>query len=84
MRKIVFDEEEMLVLAILEAHTRKDMIICLEEVLSEVKDDPDMKAIIISAAEKMKRISDEAFDHLELEAYREELRAEDAEEGEQG
>ncbi len=79
MRKIVFDEEELLVLAVLEPDTRKNTIARLEEILPEVKDDPDMEAIVISAAEKLKRITDEAFDLLGLEEYREELQAEDEE-----
>ena len=78
MRKIVFDEEELLVLAVLEPDTRKNTIARLEEILPEVRDDPDMEAIVISAAEKLKRITDEAFDLLGLE-YREELQAEDEE-----
>ena len=79
MRKIVFDEEELLVLAVLEPDTRKNTIARLEEILPEVRDDPDMEAIVISAAEKLKHITDEAFDLLGLEEYREELQAEDEE-----
>ena len=82
MRKIAFDEEELLVLAVLEPDTRKNTIARLEEILPEVKDDPDMEAIVISAAEKLKRITDEAFELLGLEEYREELQAEDEEGGE--
>ena len=83
MRKIAFDEEELLVLAVLEPDTRKNTIARLEEILPEVKDDPDMEAIVISAADKLKRITDEAFDLLGLEEYREELQAEDEEGGEE-
>ena len=83
MRKIVFDEEELLVLVVLEPDTRKNTIARLEEILPEVRDDPDMEAIVISAAEKLKRITDEAFDLLGLEEYREELQAEDEEGGEE-
>ena len=83
MRKIVFDEEELLVLAVLEPDTRKNTIARLEEILPEVKDDPDMEAIVISVAEKLKRITDEAFDLLGLAEYREELQAEDEEGGEE-
>ena len=83
MRKIVFDEEELLVLAVLEPDTRKNTIARLEEILPEVRDDSDMEAIVISAAEKLKRITDEAFDLLGLEEYREELQAEDEEGGEE-
>ena len=83
MRKIAFDEEELLVLAVLEPDTRKNTIARLEEILPEVKDDPDMEAIVISAIEKLKRITDETFDLLGLEEYREELQAEDEEGGEE-
>jgi hypothetical protein len=38
-----------------------------------------MEAIVVSAAEKLKRISDEAFAGLDLETYREELKEEDEE-----
>ena len=81
MRKIAFDEEELLVLAVLDPDTRKNTITRLEEILPEVKDDPDMEGIVISAALKLKRITDEAFDLLGLEEYREELQAEDEEGG---
>ena len=83
MKKIAFDEEELLVLAVLDPDTRKNTITRLEEILPEVRDDPDMEAIVISAAEKLKRITDEAFDLLGLEEYREELQAEDEEGGEE-
>ena len=79
MRKIAFDEEELLVLAVLEPDTRKNTIARLEEILPEVKDDPAMEALVISAVAKLKRITDEAFDLLGLEEYREELQAEDEE-----
>ena len=79
MKKIAFDEEELLVLAVLDPDTRKNTITRLEEILPEVKDDPDMEAIVVSAAEKLKRISDEQFGALDLNSYREELQAEDEE-----
>jgi len=82
MRKITFDEEELLVLAILEPDNRKNTIVRLEEILPEVKDDPDMEAIVVSVTEKLKLISDEVYKQLGLEEYREELLAEDEEGGE--
>lgn len=82
MRKITFDEEELLVLAILEPDNRRNTIVRLEEILTEVKDDPDMEAIVVSVTEKLKLISDEVYKQLGLEEYREELLAEDEEGGE--
>lgn len=80
MRKISFDEEELLVIAVLEPGSRKETEKRLEEILPEVRDDPDMEAILVSAAEKLKRISDEEFDWLDLDSYRDEW----TEEGEEG
>ena len=82
MKKITFDEEELLVLAILEPDNRKNTIVRLEEILPEVKDDPDMEAIVVSVTEKLQLISDEVYKQLGLEEYREELLAEDEEGGE--
>ena len=82
MRKITFDEEELLVLAILEPDNRKNTIVRLEEILPELKDDPDMEAIVVSVTEKLKLISDEVYKQLGLEEYREELLAEDEDGGE--
>ena len=79
MKRIAFDEEELLVLAILEPDTRRNTIRQLEAVLPEVKEDPDMKAIVISAAEKLKRIYDEEFSSLDIEEYREVLKDDDEE-----
>lgn len=81
MKKIAFDEEELLVLAVLAPATRRNTIRMLEDVLPEVKEDPDMEAIVVSAAEKLKQISDEAFAGLDLDTYREELKEEDEEGG---
>lgn len=80
MRKISFDEEELLVMAVLEPGSRKETEKRLEEILPEVRDDPDMEAILVSAAEKLKRISDEEFDWLDLDSYRDEW----TDEGEEG
>ena len=77
MRKITFDEEELLVLAVLEPGSREETIARLEEILPEVQDDQDMAGIVISTAEKLKRISEEAFDNLGLDVYRRELQEED-------
>ena len=82
MRKITFDEEELLVLAVMEPDNRKNTIAMLTKILPEVKDDPDMEAIVVSVTEKLKLISDEVYKQLGLEEYREELLAEDEEGGE--
>ena len=70
MRKIYFDEEELLVLSMFETDTREGTIRKLEDILPELGEDPDMEAIVVSAAEKLKLITDEAFSALDLEEYR--------------
>ena len=70
MRKIYFDEEELLVLSMFETDTREVTIRKLEDILPELGEDPDMEAIVVSAAEKLKLITDEAFSALDLEEYR--------------
>lgn len=77
MRKITFDEEELLAIAVLDPGTRQNTIRQLEDILPELRDDPDMEAIVISAAEKLKLISEEAFTRLDLESYRDELSEEE-------
>ena len=42
MKKISFDEEELYVIAVFEPATRAGTIALMEEVLPEVKEDPDM------------------------------------------
>lgn len=70
MRKIYFDEEELLVLSMFETDNREGTIRKLEDILPELGEDPDMEAIVVSAAEKLKLITDEAFSALDLEEYR--------------
>ena len=80
MRKITFDEEELLAIAVLDPDTRQNTIRQLEDILPELQDDPDMEVIVSSEEEKLKLISEEAFAELDLESYRNEF-LEDDEEG---
>ena len=73
MRKITFDEEELFAIAVFEPDTRVNTIKRLERVLPELEDDPEMRDLIRSAREKLKKISDREYSLLELDSYREEL-----------
>ena len=53
----------------------------MEEVLAELSEDPEMKALLVSVKEKLSRISDKDFEQLDLESYRDELEEEDEAEG---
>ena len=79
MRKITFDEEEMFALAVLESADRKSMAAKMADILPELKEDPEMHSLILSAMEKLKKISDRDYEKLGLDAYREELRYMDEE-----
>jgi len=79
MRKITFDEEELFALAILEPADRKSMVAKMGEILPELKEDPEMYSLLLSAMEKLKRISDRDYEKLGLDDYREELRYMDEE-----
>ena len=81
MKKISFDEEELYVIAVFEPATRAGTISLMEEVLPEVKEDPDMYNLLFSTLEKLKLVSDEVFESLDLDSYREdpELESEDDE-----
>ena len=58
MKKITFDEEELFAIAVFEPDTRVNTIKRLERVLPELQDDPEMRDLIRSAREKLKKISD--------------------------
>lgn len=73
MRKITFDEEELFAIAVFEPDTRVNTIKRLERVLPELQDDPEMRDLIRSAREKLKKISDREYSLLDLNFYREEL-----------
>ena len=73
MRKITFDEEELFAIAVFEPGSRKETTAKMSGVLEELTEDPDMHALIVSASEKLKRISDKEFEELDIDGYREEL-----------
>ena len=84
MRKITFDEEELFAIAVFKPDTRANTAALMESVLPELEDDEDMHAIVLSAKEKLKRITDEEYALLGLEEYREELAYDDEDEDDSG
>jgi len=74
--KIDFTFDEMMVLAIFEEDSRSKSIDAMYEVLGEIHDDPDMEELLISALDKLERISDEKYlkiDFREYDLYMDEL-----------
>ena len=82
MRKITFDEEELFAIAVFEPGSREETAAKMARVLEELTEDPDMHALIVSASEKLKRISDREFKELAIDGYREELAWEEEEDPE--
>ena len=80
MKKITFDEEELYAIAVFNMETREKAITGMEKVLDLMDDDPEMKALIVSVKEKLKRITDKDYKELDVERYIEELEEEDDEE----
>ena len=70
MKKISVDEEELYVIAVFEPATRAGTISLMEEVLPEVKEDQDMYDLLFSTLEKLKLVTDEVFESLDLDSYR--------------
>lgn len=80
MKKITFDEEELYAVAVFNMETREKAITGMEKVLDLMDDDPEMKALLVSVKEKLKRITDKDYKELDVERYIEELEEEDDEE----
>ena len=83
MKKITFDEEEMFVIAVFNPDTRSYTIHIMSEVLPELKDDQDMFDLLLSAMEKLKRISDDEYKKMDLSDYRDEIEWAIEEEGQE-
>ena len=80
MKKITFDEEELYAIAVFNMESREKAITGMEKVLDLMDDDPEMKALLVSVKEKLKRITDKDYKELDVEHYIEELEEEDDEE----
>ena len=81
MKKISFDEEELYVIAVFEPATRTGTISLMEEVLLEVKEDQDMYNLLFSTLEKLKLVTDDVFESMDLDSYREDLEIESEDDG---
>ena len=80
MKKITFDEEELFAIAVFTPDTRSNTVASMSNVLPELEEDAEMHALLLSALEKLKRISDQEYNKMDLDAYREEMKLEDEQE----
>ena len=75
MSKVKFEEDELAVVALFQANTRKDTIDILKdtlEALEERREDPsedDLMETIASAISKLQMIEDKYYYSLDLNAY---------------
>lgn len=72
MRKVTFEQNEMLVMAMFDAGNRKHTLERIEEVIPYVQDDEKVLPLVVTTIEKMKRLSDADFHKLDLEPYKQE------------
>ena len=73
MRKIQFEENEYLVIAMFEANNRLTTMEKIAEVVPFVEDDEEIYPLVMTTLEKMKCLSDEDFKKLDLEPYKQEV-----------
>ena len=75
MSKVKFEEDELAIVALFQANTRKDTIDILKdtlEALEETKEDPlgdDLLETIVSAINKLQMIEDKYYYSLDLSTY---------------
>lgn len=72
MRKIQFEENEYLVMAMFEESDRLSTMEKIEEVVPFVEDDSEIYSLVMTTIEKMKCISDDDFKKMDLEPYKQE------------
>lgn len=72
MRKIQFEENEYLVMAMFEESNRLSTMEKIEEVVPFVEDDSEIYPLVMTTIEKMKCISDDDFKKMDLEPYKQE------------
>lgn len=70
MKRIRFEEEEICVISCFDTSNREIALKAVENVIPFTKDDDELSALVVSAAEKLKMVPDEEFDQLDFEFYR--------------
>ncbi|MCC8102112.1 MAG: transposon-transfer assisting family protein [Clostridiales bacterium] len=69
MTKIIFDEDELIVMAMFEAGSREKTAEEIKEILPYIKGDSELEEVVNTTVEKMKQISDSEFAQIDLDAY---------------
>ena len=79
MRKIVFEDDEMRIITMFDTTSRDTALAAVQAVIPLTREDTELSAVVVSAAEKLKQIPDADFMELDFETYR----LENDEEGEE-
>lgn len=69
MRNLIFEENELMVMAMFEQTTRTETMRYIEEVVPFVENDPEVFPLVASTMKKMRSISDTEFRELDLRSY---------------
>ncbi|MCD7889672.1 MAG: transposon-transfer assisting family protein [Oscillospiraceae bacterium] len=72
IRKITFEKDELIILAMFEEEGRQETVKEIESVIPFVSDDTEIESLVIGTIEKLKMMSDEEFAKLDLEEYKQE------------
>lgn len=78
MRRIEFEENEYLVMAMFEGENRVATMEKIREVVPYVEDDAEIYPLVMTTLEKLKCLSDAEFKKINLEPYKQEAEDEDA------
>ena len=70
MSKVIFDENELMIMAMFEQDTAENTKKELTEVLPYVADDMAVRLLVEQVISKMENLTDEQFKSLELDLYR--------------
>lgn len=79
MRKVIFEDDEMRVISMFDTSKRETALAAVEAVIPLTREDAELSAVVVSAAEKLKQIPDAEFMELDFETYRLENDEEDEE-----
>lgn len=77
MSKVIFDENELMIMAMFEQDTAENTKKELAEVLPYVADDMAVRLLVEQVISKMENLTDEQFKNLELDLYRPDVQEEE-------
>lgn len=68
----IFGQDEYYIMGMFQKETRQQTISAIKNVLPYLSEDAEMFSLVDSTLQKLKRISDQEFQRLDLEIYEEE------------